>query len=64
MSGPLTTNCEKVFKSCPFKRKVKKEPNQIIIKPKVMTKDMFISNILTAEIIIRCEMLRDKMSYK
>ena len=54
MSGPLTTICEKVFESFPFKRKVKKKPNPIKIKPKATT----------AEIITRCEILREKMSYK
>ena len=34
------------------------------IKPKAMAKDMFISNILTVEAILRYEMMRYNMSYK
>ena len=63
MFGPLETECENVLESYPFKRKVK-EPYLTKIKPKVMTKDMFISNILTVEAFTKCEMLRDNMSYK
>ena len=63
MFGSLTTDCEKVLESHPFKRKAK-ETYPIIIKPKAMTKDMFISNILTVEAIIKYEMLRDNIRYK
>ena len=63
MFGPLTTESEKKFESYPFKCKVK-EPYPVKIKPKAMTKSMFISNILTAETIIKYEMLRYNMSYK
>ena len=41
MFGPLTTEREKKFESYPFKCKVK-EPYPIKIKPKAMTKSMFI----------------------
>ena len=57
MFGPLTTEREKKFESYPFKRKVK-EPYPIKIKPKAMMKDMFISNILTVNAIIKYELLR------
>ena len=51
MFWPITTEREKKKKeveSFPFNRNVK-EPYPIKIKPKAMTKDMFISNILTSE---------------
>ena len=41
-----------------------KEPYPVKIKPKSITKDMFISNILIVEAIIKNEMLRNNMSYK
>ena len=64
MFGPLTTESEKKkFESYPFKCKVK-EPYPSKIKPKAMTKSMFISNILTVETIIKNEMLRYNKSYK
>ena len=64
MFGPLTTESEKVLESSYlFKRKLK-ESYPVKIKPKVKTKDMFISNILTVEAIIKYDMLRDNMSYK
>ena len=64
MFGPLTTEREKKRpKSYPFKRKWK-EPYSMKIKPKTMTMDIFISNILTVEAIIKYEMLRYNMSYK
>ena len=34
------------------------------MKPKALTKDMFISNVLTVEAIIKYEMLRYNMGYK
>ena len=58
MFGSLTTECEKVIQSYPFKRKVK-ESKRMKIKPKAVTK-----NILTVEAIIEYQMLRDNMSYK
>ena len=63
MFGSLTTECEKVIQSYPFKRKVK-ESKRMKIKPKAVTKNIFISNILTVEAIIEYQMLRDNMSYK
>ena len=45
MIGSLTTEGEKKFESYPFKRKVR-EPYRIKIKPKAVTKGMFIPNIL------------------
>ena len=63
MFGPLTTECENKIKSYPLKLKVK-EPYPIKIKLKVMAKDMFISNILIVEAIIKYEMLQYNMSYK
>ena len=64
MFGPLTTEREKKRpKSYPFKRKWK-EPYSMKIKPKTMTKNIFISNILTVEAIIKYEMMRYNMSYK
>ena len=63
MFGPLTTEREKKLESYPFKGKVK-EPYPIKIKPKAMTKDMFISNILLVEAIIKYKMQRYNMSYK
>ena len=39
--GPLTTECEKVLESYSFQRKVK-EPYPFKLKPKVLTRDMFI----------------------
>ena len=59
MFGPLTTECEKVLESYPFKRKVK-ELYPIKIKPRVM----FISNILTVEAMIKYKILQGNMSYK
>ena len=50
-------------KSYPFKCKWK-EPYSMKIKPKTMTKNIFISNILTVEAIIKYEMMRYNMSYK
>ena len=63
MFGPLTTEREKKIESYPFKVKVK-ESYPIKIKPRAMTKDTFISNILIVEAIIKYEMLRYSMSYK
>ena len=63
MFGPLTTACEKTLEFYPFKCKVK-EPYPIKIKPNAVMKDIFISNILTIEAIIKYEMLRNNMSYK
>ena len=63
MFGPLTTERKKKFESYPFKRKVK-EPYPTKIKPKAMTNDMFISNILLVEAIIKYKMQRYNMSYK
>ena len=64
MFGPITTEREKKRpKSYPFKRKWK-EPYSMKIKPKTMTKNIFISNILTVEAIIKYEMMRYNMSYK
>ena len=63
MFGLLTTERKKKKESYPFKLKVK-EPYQIKIKPKAMTKDMFLSNILIVEAIIKYKMLRYNMSYK
>ena len=63
MFGPLTVECEEVLKSYSFKRKAK-EPYPIKINRKVITNDMFLSNILTVDAIIECEMLRDNMSCK
>ena len=54
---------KKKIESYPFKVKVK-ESYPIKIKPRVMTKDTFISNILIVEAIIKYEMLRYSMSYK
>ena len=53
----------KKIESYPFKLKVK-EPYPIKIKPKTMTKDMFILNILIVKAIIKYEMLRYNMIYK
>ena len=61
--GFLQQNVKKKKESYPFKLKVK-EPYQIKIKPKAMTKDMFLSNILIVEAIIKYKMLRYNMSYK
>ena len=61
--GPLTTEREQKFESYQFKGKVK-EPYPIKIKPKTLTKDMFILNILTVDAIIKYEMLRYNTSYK
>ena len=63
MFGPLTTEREKKIESYPFKVKVK-ESYPIKIKPRAMTKDTFISNVLIVEAIIKYEMLRYSMSYK
>ena len=63
MFGPLTTEREKKIESYPFKVKVK-ESYPIKIKPRAMTKETFISNILIVEAIIKYEMLRYSMSYK
>ena len=63
MFGPLTTERKKKFESYPFKRKVK-EPYPTKIKPKAMTNDMFISNILLVEAIIKYKMQWYNMSYK
>ena len=63
MLGPITSECEKVLESYPFKPEVK-EPYPIKIKPKAMTKDMYISNILATEAIIKYEMLQENKSYK
>ena len=41
-----------------------KDPYPIKLKPKPIAKDMFISNILTVEAIIKYEMLRYNMRYK
>ena len=54
---------KKKIKSYQFKRKVK-DPYPIKLKPKPIAKDMFISNILTVEAIIKNEMLRYNMRYK
>ena len=59
MFWPLTTECEKVLESYPFKRKVK-ELYPIKIKPRAM----FISNILTVEAMMKYKILQDNMSYK
>ena len=64
MFGSLSTKHEKKkIESYPFKLKVK-EPYPIKIKPKTMTKDMFVLNILIVEAIIKYEMLRYNMTYK
>ena len=65
MFGAFATELEKKkkIKSNPFKRKVK-DPYPIKLKPKPIAKDMFISNILTVEAIIKYEMLRYNMRYK
>ena len=65
MFGAFATELEKKkkIKSYPFKRKVK-DPYPIKLKPKPIAKDMFISNILTVEAIIKYEMLRYNMRYK
>ena len=65
MFGPFTTELEKQKKieSYPFKFKVK-EPYPIKIKPKTMTNDIFISNILTVDAIIKYEMLQHNISHK
>ena len=67
MFGAFETELEKKkkkkIKSYPLKRKVK-DPYPIKLKPKLIAKDMFISNILTVEAIIKYEMLRYNMRYK
>ena len=66
MFGAFATELEKKkkkIKSYPFNRKVK-DPYPIKLKPKPIAKDMFISNILTVEAIIKYEMLRYNMRYK
>ena len=65
MFGTFATELEKKkkIKSYPFKCKVK-DPYPIKLKPKPIAKDMFISNILTVEAIIKYEMLRYNMRYK
>ena len=65
MFGAFATELEKKkkIKSYQFKRKVK-DPYPIKLKPKPIAKDMFISNILTVEAIIKYEMLRYNMRYK
>ena len=52
MFGPITAISIKVLESYPLKLKVK-EPYPNKIKSKAMMKDMFISNILTDEAIVK-----------
>ena len=63
MFGLLTTESENVLESYLCKGKVNKS-YPIKIKPKAITKGIFISNILTVQAIIKYKMLQDNMSYK